>query len=94
VPSWRKVRVDWVRDNAWSRLGESNPRPTHYERGPEDEVADGWCLRALGYSFQSVAGDGDDGRSGAKWGTGGRTSDVNDADVVCIRAIESEKASP
>ena len=34
-----------------------------------------------------------DGR-GAQWGTGGRTSAVNDADVVCIRAIESEKASP
>jgi hypothetical protein len=75
-------------------LGNRTPIPTHYERGPEDEVADGWCLRALGYSFQSVAGDGDDGRSGAQWGTGGRTSDVNDADVVCIRAIESEKASP
>jgi hypothetical protein len=34
-----------------------------------------------------------DGR-GHNGATGGRTSDVNDADVVCIRAIESEKASP
>ena len=29
VAPWRKGTVD--RDNAWSRLGESNPGPTHYE---------------------------------------------------------------
>jgi hypothetical protein len=55
-------KSELTRDNASSRLRESNPRPTHYERVQTTTVADGWCLRALGYSFQSVAGDGDDGR--------------------------------
>jgi hypothetical protein len=41
-----------------SRLGESNPGPTHYERVRCTTVADGWCGLTLAYARQSGAGDG------------------------------------
>jgi hypothetical protein len=34
------------------------PRPTHYERVQWTMVSDGWCCLTLGYSRESVAGDG------------------------------------
>jgi hypothetical protein len=80
-----------------SRLAESNPGPTHDERVQWTTVADGWCRLTLGYSCQSVAGDGRcwtvGGTVGAH-GSGVEASDVKQTDVVCIRAIEKGKASP
>jgi hypothetical protein len=41
-----------------SRLGESNPGPTHYERVTHTMVAGGWCRLTLGYARPSWAVDG------------------------------------
>jgi hypothetical protein len=42
----------------WSRLGESNPRPTHYERVQYGMVADDWSRPVLEPASLFTASDG------------------------------------
>jgi hypothetical protein len=55
-----------------------------------------WCRLTLASLSSPWLVTADDGRSGAQWGHGSdvEASEVKHPDVVCIRAIESEKASP
>ena len=72
-------------------------RPTHYERVPLDDGADGWWRLTLGWSLQSLAGGGRYGRSGAQWGHAGQMWRHQTSRTLMWFASErsrSERASP